>query len=160
MPWQAIQGFVTRVRPSLLLRVAPTSTYSGRSVRGSELRVWRRGIRRISEAEFCRSWNASHKRGGQLVIYMHRIPAYARSFVLRNINQPPFPMKAQLLLPAIATLILFSCSSAPQTTEPAATAPPASVTTPVDTAANRYERKEVQQIQRDTAKVGLPLGAE
>ncbi|MEO7081592.1 MAG: hypothetical protein ABIY71_08690 [Flavobacteriales bacterium] len=69
-------------------------------------------------------------------------------------------MKAQLLLPAVATLILFSCSSAPEATEPAATAPPASVTTPVDTAANRYERKEVQQIQRDTAKVMAPAKVE
>ncbi len=69
-------------------------------------------------------------------------------------------MKAKFLLPAIATLILFSCSSAPQATEPAASAPAASVITSADTAANRYERKEVKQIQRDTAKVGVPLGAE
>ena len=69
-------------------------------------------------------------------------------------------MKAQLLLPAIATLILFSCSSAPQATEPAAAAPAAAITTPVDTINNRYDEKEVKQIQRDTAKVGLPLGTE
>ena len=86
--------------------------------------------------------------------------ASARALALRNINQHPYPMKAKLLLPAIATLILFSCSSAPQATEPAASAPPASVTTPVDTAADRYQRKEVQQIQRDTAKVEEPQGVE
>lgn len=65
-------------------------------------------------------------------------------------------MKAQFILPAIATLILFSCNSAPKTTEPADTAPGAYVTPPVDTINNRYERKEVKQIERDTAKVAEP----
>lgn len=75
-------------------------------------------------------------------------------------NQPLEQMKAKILLPAMATLLLFACNSAPQATESPAAEPPAAVSPPVDTINDRYERNEVKQIQHDTAKVTTPTEEE
>ena len=61
-------------------------------------------------------------------------------------------MKAKSVLSAIAAVILFSCNSAPTAVE--STPAPASTTVaPTDTVINRYERKELKEIKRDTTKV-------
>ncbi|MEO8734283.1 MAG: hypothetical protein ABI373_08125, partial [Flavobacteriales bacterium] len=56
---------------------------------------------------------------------------------------------------AIATLILFSCSSAPMAPE-TSTAPATTTVATKDTVIDRYERKEVKEIKRDTTKVAQP----
>ncbi len=79
-------------------------------------------------------------------------------------------MKASHVLPAFATLILFACNSEPKTMEPAEMAPMTSDTSPADTinkgfekkdahfdtVNDRYERRDMKQIERDTAKVQEP----
>ncbi len=65
-------------------------------------------------------------------------------------------MKSSCVLPVVAVLILLSCNSAPPATETPAT----SVTTPLDTLNNRKGRIQAETILQDTAKKGLPLGAE
>jgi hypothetical protein len=67
-------------------------------------------------------------------------------------HQPRFPMNAKPVLFTIAAAMLFSCSSAPTATQ-ATPAPDSSTVAPTDTVINRYERKEVKEIQRDTTKV-------
>jgi hypothetical protein len=70
-------------------------------------------------------------------------------------DQPLIPMNAKPVLFAIAAVMIFGCSSAPTATE--ATSAPANTTVaPTDTVINRYERKEVKEIERDTTKVQSP----
>ena len=64
-------------------------------------------------------------------------------------------MKAEPVLFAVAASILFSCNPAPTAAE-SSPAPAATAVAPKDTVIDRYERKEVKEIKRDTTKVQTP----
>ncbi len=71
-------------------------------------------------------------------------------------------MRTKFLFPfvAVSALFVLACNNAPDNTGAPAADQPASITPPVDTVNDRYERNVEKQIERDTAKVEAPAGAQ